>query len=411
MSQEWYVHRQGQQSGPLTWEQLRQLAQAGRLQADDQVWSAAMADWTPAREIHGLSDVLGSLGPAAAPAPLPAATPTTGPRTGIIVAAVLGAAILLIGGCGGAYLLFFRDGGLAAFPGLMSPTTAPSPTATVAPPPTATEEPAPTDTTEPSASPTDPADQLTEPPTEQPTEQPTETSETPDAEEVGAAEPVTVVEDFLLVTLGTLPKATFDYEAAQALMTEAYAAEYETPDWVPQVYGIQDGPTSYEIGGEEIAGSSATVTVLGYWGTDLGREWRFTAEQEGGAWKVANIEIVEEVVVGGGDAGSSAFWQLNPVVSEFTVYDNGGYKLVVDFDQPSQDIEATFRIAYFRQDDGILAYDQERTGLIEAGRERLTLDSDWSGYDLYALGFQPGAHDVIATIDNVEIASGELTVN
>jgi len=161
---------------------------------------------------------------------------------------------------------------------------------------------------------------------------------------------------------------------------------------------------------EEIAGASATVTVLGYWGTDLGREWRFTVEQEGGAWEVANIEIIEEDA-GGGDAGSSAFWQLNPVASEFTVYDNGGYKLVVDFDQPTQDLEATFRIAYFRQDDGTLAYDQERSGVVEAGRSRLTLDSDWSGYDLAALGFQPGAHDVIAYIDDFQVESGELIVN
>ena len=28
-----------------------------------------------------------------------------------------------------------------------------------------------------------------------------------------------------------------------------------------------------------------------------------------------------------------------------------------------------------------------------------------------ALGFRPGAHTVIATIDNVELASGALTIN
>ena len=406
MAQEWYVYKDGEQSGPFTWDELRQMARTGRLRADAQVWSAAMADWTPAGEIHGLSDVLGSPATAAGPAPLPAAAPTSGPRIGIIIAAILGAAVLLIGGCGGAYLLFFRDSGIAAFPGLTDPSPTPSAVATEAPPPTATEEPTPTEATEPSPTRTDSVEE----PTEQPTERPTKTPESPEAEQVAADAPVTVVENFLLVTLSTLPNATFDYEAAQALMTEAYAAEYETPDWVPRTYGIQDGPTSYEVGDEEIAGASATVTVLGYWGTDLGREWRFTVEQEGGAWEVANIEIIEEDA-GGGDAGSSAFWQLNPVASEFTVYDNGGYKLVVDFDQPTQDIEATFRIAYFRQDDGTLAYDQERSGVVEAGRSRLTLDSDWSGYDLAALGFQPGAHDVIAYIDDFQVESGELIVN
>ena len=96
--------------------------------------------------------------------------------------------------------------------------------------------------------------------------------------------------------------------------------------------------------------------------------------------------------------------------TEFIVYDHGGWKLVIDFDDAPEDFEALVTIDYIREDDGSLAYTQEVNGVIEAGRDRLTLDSDWTGYDLAQLGFKPGVHLVVAYIDYVEIASGQLIV-
>jgi len=52
---EWYYARGGQQNGPVTFEQLLELAGNGGLDpVKDQVWTAAMKDWTPAGQVPGL---------------------------------------------------------------------------------------------------------------------------------------------------------------------------------------------------------------------------------------------------------------------------------------------------------------------------------------------------------------------
>lgn len=52
--QEWYYTEAGQQQGPVTLEQLRELASNGNLQPDDMVWNSTMSDWTPAHEVSGI---------------------------------------------------------------------------------------------------------------------------------------------------------------------------------------------------------------------------------------------------------------------------------------------------------------------------------------------------------------------
>jgi hypothetical protein len=75
MSAEWYLARGGQQRvGPLTAQQLKQMAASGQITANDLVWKDGMAQWEPATRIKGL---VGSSGanPAYAPAPAPAPAP------------------------------------------------------------------------------------------------------------------------------------------------------------------------------------------------------------------------------------------------------------------------------------------------------------------------------------------------
>lgn len=43
----WHYVENGQQAGPVTEEQLRQLFQSGRINADTLVWREGMADWAP----------------------------------------------------------------------------------------------------------------------------------------------------------------------------------------------------------------------------------------------------------------------------------------------------------------------------------------------------------------------------
>src|SRR5947209_3491605 len=49
MAAEWYYAEQGQQRGPLSFEELQALAAAGRLRPNDLVWHAGLTEWILAR--------------------------------------------------------------------------------------------------------------------------------------------------------------------------------------------------------------------------------------------------------------------------------------------------------------------------------------------------------------------------
>jgi hypothetical protein len=51
---EWFYARGGQQNGPVTFDQLKELARGGRLDAMDLVWTSTMKDWQPAGQVEGL---------------------------------------------------------------------------------------------------------------------------------------------------------------------------------------------------------------------------------------------------------------------------------------------------------------------------------------------------------------------
>ena len=54
IADQWYYAQQGQQKGPLSEEQLRQLATSGQIQPTDLAWKQGMASWMPASQIQGL---------------------------------------------------------------------------------------------------------------------------------------------------------------------------------------------------------------------------------------------------------------------------------------------------------------------------------------------------------------------
>src|SRR5262245_35668092 len=74
MAQDWYVMMNNQQVGPVSPQQLRQMAQSGQLQPTDTVWKEGMANWMPASTIKGLPFGGGAI----APGPAPAAAPSGG---------------------------------------------------------------------------------------------------------------------------------------------------------------------------------------------------------------------------------------------------------------------------------------------------------------------------------------------
>lgn len=70
MSDQWFVHSNGEQMGPYTGQQLVEYAQQGNIVAETMVWTEGMAEWAPASQVPGLIPAA----PAPAPAPAPVAT-------------------------------------------------------------------------------------------------------------------------------------------------------------------------------------------------------------------------------------------------------------------------------------------------------------------------------------------------
>ena len=95
MAEEWYVGSNGQQSGPFTLQQLRQMAASGQLSKNDLIWKEGLANWIPCSSVKGLFPSAADFSPTSSPrpAPRPTAPPPRGPVPsdgGLVVSDVTG---------------------------------------------------------------------------------------------------------------------------------------------------------------------------------------------------------------------------------------------------------------------------------------------------------------------------------
>lgn len=81
MSRQWYYAQQGQQVGPVTDQQLKQLADSGHLQPANLVWTKGMEAWKRAETIKGLMPA--TLEPPPMPEPVPS-NPAGDPPLGFL---------------------------------------------------------------------------------------------------------------------------------------------------------------------------------------------------------------------------------------------------------------------------------------------------------------------------------------
>src|SRR6202790_5449538 len=75
MGTTYYYSRDAQRFGPVSTEQLRELAASGQLEPTDMIWKEGMADWVPAARLKGLFPAAAPTQPAAAAQPAPASQP------------------------------------------------------------------------------------------------------------------------------------------------------------------------------------------------------------------------------------------------------------------------------------------------------------------------------------------------
>ncbi|MBU1152231.1 hypothetical protein KJ632_05415 [Patescibacteria group bacterium] len=101
-----------------------------------------------------------------------------------------------------------------------------------------------------------------------------------------------VVAEYLKLTLGTVPGAGVDYEAAKPMMYAPFRDLFDSPMFVPTTYCIQDGPTEVNVMAAEASGDMASVTVEAAWGGELSPHWKFTLVPVNGEWQVSQIECL-----------------------------------------------------------------------------------------------------------------------
>ena len=101
--------------------------------------------------------------------------------------------------------------------------------------------------------------------------------------------PTKVVETFMNATLGTLPNAKIDYTLARTYMTDALKAQYSGETWVPQFYGIQDGPISVKFISQNVVGDEAFVRFDPSWG-EMSLGWSFTLEKTSNTWLISGFQ-------------------------------------------------------------------------------------------------------------------------
>ena len=100
-----------------------------------------------------------------------------------------------------------------------------------------------------------------------------------------AVAPTKVAENFILSTLGTVPGAKIDYEEAKTYMTEGLKAQFTENTFIPEFYGIQQGPDGYEMKTETINGDTASVKVDAKYGATM-QSWAFILVKEASEWKI-----------------------------------------------------------------------------------------------------------------------------
>ena len=83
MGEQWHYSRGGQQAGPISAAELKQLASSGKLSRTDMVWKDGMPNWVPAEKINGLFAAPAASTPPPVPSS-PPSLPSDAPATSLI---------------------------------------------------------------------------------------------------------------------------------------------------------------------------------------------------------------------------------------------------------------------------------------------------------------------------------------
>ena len=118
-----------------------------------------------------------------------------------------------------------------------------------------------------------------------PTRSQSTSKSTSKTEKEPAVSPTTVAETFILATLGTVPGAKIDYDKAKTLLAEKLKDQFTEATFIPEFYGIQQGPDNYSMKTENINDGMASVNFDVRYG-DMMQGWSFILVKEADEWKI-----------------------------------------------------------------------------------------------------------------------------
>lgn len=101
--------------------------------------------------------------------------------------------------------------------------------------------------------------------------------------------PKKVVENFINYSVGTIPTASLDFNAARAYLPNDLKEEFsDDASFAARYYGYQEGPTSVEVVSENINGDDASVKANAFWG-DMGQGWVFGLLKTDNVWQIIDF--------------------------------------------------------------------------------------------------------------------------
>ncbi|MBI4261913.1 hypothetical protein HY624_00100 [Candidatus Uhrbacteria bacterium] len=107
--------------------------------------------------------------------------------------------------------------------------------------------------------------------------------------------PSLVVMEYMQYTLGMIPGAKINYEAAKKLLAPDLAKQFDDLTFVPESYCIQDGPTDVRITSkiQDKKMNWTNIMVEAQYGNEWSEMWNFqVVPVEGARWMINKIECL-----------------------------------------------------------------------------------------------------------------------
>lgn len=111
----------------------------------------------------------------------------------------------------------------------------------------------------------------------------TQVSESPDQ----------IVLKYIKYTLGGIPGATIDYNAAKNLVSYELAQQLSDSSFVPLSYCIQNGPDDVKVSLDSNSGTVAYVTASANYGGTWDKMWEFEVVNGSNGWKIKYIKCLK----------------------------------------------------------------------------------------------------------------------